>query len=92
MMSDKFKPFLKSYEAKKSLVFLYRRTKANQVEIVGQKFGNGDPVWYSLTLYDRENKHIHKELHVKSGKIIFIPHSVFLELGNKVKFKITISK
>ena len=27
-----------------------------------------------------------------SGKIIFIPHSVFLELGNKVKFKITISK
>ena len=91
MMSEKFKPFLKSYEQKKKLTFLYRKTKLNQVEIVGQKYGNGDPVFYSLTLYDRENRHIFKS-NVKSGNIIFIPKFVFEELGKKVKFKITTSK
>ena len=92
MMGDKFKPFIKSYEAKKGLVFLFRKTQANQVEIVGQKYGQTDPVYYSLTLYDRKDKHIFKQLHAKSGKIIFIPKSVFEELGNKVKFKITVPK
>merc|ERR1712113_475323 len=84
MMGDKFKPFINSYEEKRSLVFLYRKTQANQVEIVGQKYGHGDPVNFSLTLYDRKDKHIFKQLHAKSGKIIFIPHFVFEELGNKV--------
>ena len=92
MLGDKFKPFINSYEAKKSLVFLYRKTQSNQVEIVGQKYGSGDPVYYSITLYDRKDKHIFKQLHAKSGKIIFIPKSVFEELGNKVKFKITVPK
>ena len=92
MLGDKFKPFLNSYEAKKGLVFLYRKTQSNQVEIVGQKYGSGDPVYYSLTLYDRKDKHIFKQLQAKSGKIIFIPQSVFEELGNKVKFKITVPK
>ena len=92
MMGNKFKPFINSYEAKKGLVFLYRKTQANKVEIVCQKYGQADPVYYSFTLYDRKDKHIFKQLHAKSGKIIFIPQFVFEELGNKVKFKITVPK
>ena len=92
MMRDRFKPFIKSYEAKKRLVFLYRKTQSNQVEIVCQKYGQDETVSYSLTLYDRKDKHIFKQLLAKSGKIIFIPQFVFEELGNKVKFKITVPK
>ena len=91
MMREKFKPFLKSYEETKKVTFMYRKIGPNEVEIVGQKYENGAPLSYSLTLYDRDNRHIRKTT-AQSGKVISIDKEVFKELGNKVRFKITILK
>ena len=92
MMREKFKPFLKSYEETKKVTFMYRKTGPHEVEIVGEKYENGAPLSYSLTLYDRDNRHIFKKTTAKSGKVISIDKVVFKELGNKVRFKITILK
>jgi len=88
----KFRSFCSSFEATRKVLFLYKLTKErNSVKICAQNYSNKEET-YTLTMYDKSDRHIHK-ITSKTGLAIHtVPAKVFAELGNSVKYKIQMMK
>ena len=71
---------------------MYKLTKErNSVKICAQNYDNKEYT-YTLTLYDKSDRHIHK-ITAKTGLDIHtVPAKVFAEVGHSVKYKIQIMK
>merc|ERR1711872_414013 len=90
--ASKFRPFCSSFEATRKVVFLFKLTKErDSVKICAQHYTKEHT--YTLTFYDKNDRHIHKIPNSKTGLAIHIvPAKVFAELGNSVKYKIQMMK
>merc|ERR1712013_318339 len=88
----KFRSFCSSFDSSKKVLFLYKLTKErNSVKICAQNYDNKEYT-YTLTMYDKSDRHIHK-ITAKTGLDIHtVPAKVFAEVGNSVKYKIQIMK
>ena len=87
---SKFKSFCSSFEKSRKVLFLYKMTKdCSSVKIVAQNYSKENS--FTLTLYDKRDRHIFKINDITGMKIHVVPAKVFAEVGNSVKYKIQIS-
>ena len=88
---SKFKSFCSSFEKSRKVLFLYKMTKdCSSVKIVAQNYSKESS--FTLTLYDKRDRHIFKITDITGMKLHVVPAKVFAEVGNSVKYKIQISK
>ena len=88
---EKFNIFCQSFEKSRQVLFLYKKTKEqDSVRICAQSYGEQNS--FTMTFYDKKERHIYK-ISGKTGlQIHLIPSKVFKEVGPLVKFKIQINK
>ena len=84
---EKFNIFCQAFDKSRNVLFLYKKTKEkDSIKICVQNYGKENT--FTITFYDKKDRHIHK-LAGKTGlKIHLIPAKVFKEVGPMVKYKI----
>eukprot|EP00092_Neocalanus_flemingeri_P006809 GFUD01007353.1.p1 GENE.GFUD01007353.1~~GFUD01007353.1.p1 ORF type:complete len:187 (-),score=49.27 GFUD01007353.1:77-637(-) len=91
-LSTKFRTFNQAFEKSRQVSFLFKKTKdCSSVKICAQHYGKEENS-FTLTLYDKRDRHLHKISDKTGLKIHIIPAKVFKEVGSIVKYKIQISK
>jgi len=87
---NRFRIFCKSFDESNRIMFLFKLTKdGTSIKIVAQHYANEN--FFTLTLYDKKNRHFHKISDKTGLKVHDIPSMVFREVGSLVKYKIKIS-
>eukprot|EP00092_Neocalanus_flemingeri_P030993 GFUD01033661.1.p1 GENE.GFUD01033661.1~~GFUD01033661.1.p1 ORF type:complete len:188 (+),score=42.73 GFUD01033661.1:98-661(+) len=88
---NRFRVFCESFHKSRQILFLFKMTKdCSSIKICAQNYDNKSCL-YTLTLYDKKNRHIHKISGETGMEIHTIPSRVFREVGSLVKYKLQIS-
>eukprot|EP00092_Neocalanus_flemingeri_P049968 GFUD01057608.1.p1 GENE.GFUD01057608.1~~GFUD01057608.1.p1 ORF type:complete len:193 (+),score=62.12 GFUD01057608.1:37-579(+) len=89
---EKFNVFCQSFDKCRQVLFLYKKTKEqDSVRISVQHYGRKD-ISFTMTFYDKKDRHLHKIVGKTGLQIHLIPGKVFREVGPLVSYKIVMSK